>query len=35
MLSTIETPDIYADNSVGLMSPPVVLQPPVLPLVSE
>jgi hypothetical protein len=35
MLSTIETPDIYADNSIGLMSPPLVLQPPVLPLVSE
>ena len=34
MLSTQEMPDIYADNSVGLMSPPVVLQPPVLPLVS-
>src|SRR5882724_10686130 len=35
MLSTIETPDIYADNSAGLVSPPLVLQPPVLPLVSE
>jgi hypothetical protein len=35
MLSTIETPDIYADNSAGLVSPPVVLQPPVVPLVSE
>ena len=34
MLSTIETPDIYADNSLGLMSPPQVIQPPVLPLVS-
>jgi hypothetical protein len=27
-------PDIYADNSVGLTSPPLVIQPPVLPLVS-
>jgi len=35
MLSTIETPDIYADNSIGLMSPPLVVQPPVLPPVSE
>ena len=35
MLSTIETPDIYADNSVGLMSPPLVVQPPVVPVVSE
>jgi len=35
MLSTIETPDIYADNSVGMMSPPLVLQPPVVPVVSE
>jgi hypothetical protein len=34
MLSTQETPDIYADNNVGLISPPLVLQPPVLPLVS-
>jgi hypothetical protein len=34
MLSTQEMPDIYADNSVGLMSPPLVIQPPVLPLVS-
>jgi hypothetical protein len=34
MLSTAELPDIYADNSIGLMSPPVVVQPPVLPLVS-
>jgi hypothetical protein len=34
MLSTQETPDIYADNNVGLMSPPLVVQPPVLPLVS-
>lgn len=34
MLSTLETPDIYADNSLGLMSPPQVVQPPVLPLVS-
>ena len=35
MLSTQELPDIYADNSIGLMSPPLVVQPPVLPLVSE
>jgi hypothetical protein len=35
MLSTIETPDIYADNSIGLMNPPLVLQPPVLPVVSQ
>ena len=34
MLSTQETPDIYADNNVGLISPPLVMQPPVLPLVS-
>jgi hypothetical protein len=34
MLSTQEMPDIYADNSIGLMSPPLVIQPPVLPLVS-
>jgi hypothetical protein len=34
MLSTQELPDIYADNSLGLMSPPLVFQPPVLPLVS-
>jgi hypothetical protein len=34
MLSTQEMPDVYADNSVGLMSPPLVVQPPVLPLVS-
>jgi hypothetical protein len=34
MLSTQEVPDLYADNSVGLMSPPLVVQPPVLPLVS-
>jgi len=35
MLSTAEGPDIYADNSVGLMTPPIVVQPPVLPVVSE
>jgi hypothetical protein len=35
MLSTQEVPDIYADNSVGLMGPPLVIQAPVLPLVSE
>jgi hypothetical protein len=34
MLSTQELPDVYADNSVGLMSPPLVVQPPILPLVS-
>jgi hypothetical protein len=34
MLSTQEVPDLYADNSIGLMSPPLVVQPPVLPLVS-
>ena len=34
MLSTQELPDVYADNSVGLMGPPLVVQPPVLPLVS-
>src|SRR2546423_1052649 len=34
MLSTQEMPDIYADNSIGLMSPPLVVQPPVLPQVS-
>jgi hypothetical protein len=34
MLSTQEMPDVYADNSIGLMSPPLVVQPPVLPLVS-
>jgi hypothetical protein len=35
MLSTAEGPDIYADNSVGLLSPPIVVQPPTLPVVSE
>ena len=35
MLSTSELPDVYADNSMGLMSPPLVTQPPVLPVVSE
>jgi hypothetical protein len=35
MLTTAEGPDVYADNSTGLMSPPIVVQPPVLPLVSE
>jgi hypothetical protein len=34
MLSTQEVPDIYADNSLGLMTPPLVIQAPVLPLVS-
>lgn len=35
MLSTSELPDVYADNSMGLMSPPLVTQPPVLPVVSQ
>ena len=36
MLSTVEVPDVYADNSIGLLSPPpLVAQPPVLPIVSE
>lgn len=34
MLSTGEGPDVFADNSIGLMSPPLVVQPPVLPIVS-
>jgi hypothetical protein len=34
MLSTQELPDIYADNSIGQMSPPMVFQPPALPPVS-
>jgi hypothetical protein len=34
MLSTSELPDVYADNSMGLMSPPLVTVPPVLPVVS-
>ena len=34
MLSTSELPDVYADNSMGLMSPPLLIQPPVLPVVS-
>jgi hypothetical protein len=34
MLSTSELPDVYADNSMGLMSPPLVTQPPRLPVVS-
>jgi hypothetical protein len=33
MLSTLETPDIYAD-SLGAVSPPSILQPPVLLVVS-
>src|SRR3954453_11572341 len=32
MLSTIETPDIYADDSIGNLSPPYVPSPPILPL---
>ena len=35
MLSTQEMPDLYADNSLGLVSPPLVVQPPVVPLVSQ
>ena len=35
MLSTAELPDVYADNSIGLMSPPIIVQPPVLPVVSQ
>jgi hypothetical protein len=34
MLSTSELPDVYADNSMGLMGPPLITQPPRLPLVS-
>jgi hypothetical protein len=34
MLSTVEMPDVYADNA-GLVSPPLVVQPPVLPVVSQ
>jgi hypothetical protein len=34
MLSTQEVPDVYANNSAGFMGPPLVVQPPVLPLVS-
>ena len=34
MLSTQEMPDIYADNS-GLVSPPLIVQPPAIPLVSQ
>ena len=34
MLSTSELADVYADNSMGLMSPPLVTQPPRLPVVS-
>jgi hypothetical protein len=34
MLSTSELPDVYADNSMGLMSPPLVTQPPRLQLIS-
>jgi hypothetical protein len=34
MLSTVELPDIYADN-MGLVSPPLVVEAPVLPIVSE
>ena len=34
MLSTQELPDVYADNFIGLKSPPLVVQAPVLPIVS-
>ena len=34
MLSTSELPDVYADNSMGLMGPPLITQPPQLPVVS-
>ena len=34
MLSTIEMPDVYADNA-GFASPPLVVEPPVLPVVSQ
>jgi hypothetical protein len=34
MLSTLELPDVYADNFTGLKSPPLVVQAPVLPIVS-
>jgi hypothetical protein len=34
MLSTQELPDVYADNFIGLKSPPLVVQAPVLPVVS-
>jgi hypothetical protein len=34
MLNTTEFPDIYADNSLSLKSPPVLVQPPVLYIVS-
>ncbi len=35
MLSTLELPDVYADNFTGLKSPPLVVQAPVLPVVSQ
>lgn len=35
MLSTQEIPDVYADNFIGLKSPPLVVQAPVLPVVSQ
>lgn len=35
MLSTQEVPDVYADNFIGLKSPPLVVQAPVLPVVSQ
>jgi hypothetical protein len=35
MLSTQELPDVYADNFTGLKSPPLVVQAPALPIVSQ
>ncbi|MDP9098700.1 MAG: hypothetical protein M3N48_06855 [Verrucomicrobiota bacterium] len=35
MLSTQELPDVYAENFTGLKSPPLVVQAPVLPVVSQ
>jgi hypothetical protein len=35
MLSTQEVPDVYADNFIGQKSPPLVVQAPVLPVVSQ
>jgi hypothetical protein len=34
MLSTTELPDVYADNSASLKGPPILTQPPLLPIVS-
>jgi hypothetical protein len=35
ILSTQELPDVYADNSIGLKSPPLVNQAPVVSIVSQ